>query len=201
MRELVIATRNKGKIHELMSLLSSIDVQLIDLAEAGVDVEASETGKTFEENALLKAREYARASGRSVLADDSGLEVDALDGAPGVNSARYGGTGLTDAERVEYLLHQMSKIPGWCRQARFRTVLAIVHFERPEYPEVICGEVNGAITHHPLGTNGFGYDPVFWLPWRASTMAELSEQEKGEISHRGAAARAAIPVLRRSMGQ
>ena len=200
MRELVIATRNKGKIHELMSLLSGIDVKLIDLAEADIDIEVPETGKTFEENALLKAREYARAARRSVLADDSGLEVDALGGAPGVNSARYGGTGMTDAERVQYLLHQMRHTPGWCRQARFRSVLAIVHFERPEYPEVICGEVNGAITHHPLGSNGFGYDPVFWLPWRACTMAELSEQEKGEISHRGTAVRAAIPVLRRSMG-
>lgn len=200
MKELVIATRNKGKIHELMGLLSGIDVQLIDLADTGINIEVPETGETFEENALLKAREYARASGRSVLADDSGLEVNALGGAPGVNSARYGGIGMTDEERVDYLLHQMSRIPGWSRQARFRTVLAIVHFETPEYPEVICGEVNGAITHHPLGTNGFGYDPVFWLPSRACTMAELSEQEKGEISHRGAAARAAMPVLKRSMG-
>ncbi len=168
---------------------------VVGLDDLGIELEVEETGTTFKENSVLKARAYAEASGVLTLADDSGLVVDALDGAPGVNSARYGGAGLDDEGRVQLLLENMLGVPGWKRTARFVAVLALVGRELQEMPEAHEGLVTsegvleGAIIHQPIGANGFGYDPVFWLVSRAKTTAQLTGPEKAAISHRGTALR------------
>ena len=144
---------------------------------------------------MLKARAYAEASGELTLADDSGLEVKALDGEPGVKSARYGGEGLDDEGRVQLLLKNMESVRGWNRQARFVAVLALVGDKVPGGESTTEGVVDGAIIHEPVGENGFGYDPVFWLASHAKTTAQLSGEEKDEVSHRGNALRQLLPVL------
>ncbi len=197
MQTLLIATRNTGKLREFQRLFDGLPYELADLAAAGVRAEISETGRTYEENARLKASGYAAASGLLTLADDSGLEVDALGGEPGVMSARYGGPGLSDADRVRLLLERMKDVPGWTRQARFRAVLALAGPGVPGGIVTTEGTVVGAIAHEPIGTGGFGYDPVFWLKGLAKTMAELSPDQKDAISHRGQAARNMAVVLRR----
>ena len=194
---LVIATRNLGKLSEFRRLFASLDGDIVGLDEVGIADEVEETGETFEENARIKAVEYARMSGELVLADDSGLEVDALGGEPGVRSARYGGEGLSDDERVQLLLEKMKDVPRRRRAARFRAVLAIARPGAGPKPVIVEGVLEGVITDQPLGGNGFGYDPVFWLPERGKTTAQLSPEEKDAISHRGRAARLALPVLRR----
>ena len=193
---LVIATRNPGKLREFRRLFESLDGDIVGLNEVGTVDEVEETGETFEENARIKAVEYARMSGELVLADDSGLEVDALDGEPGVRSARYGGEGLSDDDRVQLLLKRMKGVPRRRRAARFRAVLAIAGPRTGLEPVIVEGVLEGEVACQPLGSNGFGYDPVFWLPERAMTTAQLSPEEKDAISHRGSAARLALPVLR-----
>jgi XTP/dITP diphosphohydrolase len=195
-RTLLLATRNPGKVRELARLLAGTPYALASLAEAGIATEVQETGRTFEENARLKASGYSAASGLLTLADDSGLEVDALDGQPGVLSARYGGPGLSDGDRVRALLERMKTVPGWKRQARFRAVLALAGPGVAGDVTVTHGVIEGAIAHEPIGANGFGYDPVFWLKDRAKTLAELSGDEKDAISHRGQAARKMADALR-----
>jgi len=194
---LVIATRNTGKLREFRRLFASLDSDVVGLDEAGVAGEMEETGETFEENARIKAAGYARMSGGLVLADDSGLEVDALGGEPGVWSGRYGGEEVSDDERARLLLEKMRGVPRWRRAARFRAVLAIAGSGVGTEPVIVEGMLEGAIADRPLGSNGFGYDPVFWLPERAKTVAQLSPEEKDAVSHRGRAARLALPVLRR----
>jgi len=158
-------------------------------AEEGINLDVEETGTTFEQNAVLKAKAFAKASNLIALADDSGLEVDALDGAPGVLSARYAGPDATDTERNRYLLSRLADIPWEKRQARFRCVIAIAF---PNGEMVMCkGECPGIIAFEPKGENGFGYDPIFYLPESDKTMAELDMVRKNEISHRGKAARQA----------
>jgi XTP/dITP diphosphohydrolase len=195
--KLLVATRNNGKMREFKRLLAHLDVELIGLDEAGVSEEVEETGGTFEANARLKAEAYARLSGMLTLADDSGLEVDALEGRPGVMSARYGGPGLTDEQRVGKLLDEMKSVKGWDRKARFKAVVALAGEGVPGGVVAEVGVVEGAIAHQLIGANGFGYDPVFWLAWRAKTTAELTGEEKDAISHRGAALRKMLPHIER----
>lgn len=196
-KKLLVATRNSGKVREFARLLSDIDFDVVGLDDLGIDLEVEETGSTFEENALLKARAYAEASGELTLADDSGLEVKALDGDPGVKSARYGGEGLDDEGRVQLLLKNLESVRGWNRQARFVAVLALVGDQVPGGESTTEGVVDGAIIHEPVGENGFGYDPVFWLASHAKTTAQLSGEEKDEVSHRGNALRQLLPVLQK----
>jgi XTP/dITP diphosphohydrolase len=192
---LVIATRNPGKAREFQQLLQDLPFRVMSLDDVGVDIEVEETGGTFAENASLKAEQYHAASGQLTLADDSGIEVDALDGAPGVYSARYFRPGQTDEEGRNHLLAQLVDVPGWKRQARYRAVIAIVGSQNRSGPQLFVGSCEGAIAHGPIGGGGFGYDPIFWLAAERRTMAELSAQEKDAISHRGIAARKAAQYL------
>ena len=191
---LLVATHNAGKLAELRNLLRDAPYALTSLADVGIDADVDETGATLEENAALKATTYARLSGLLTLADDSGLEVDALGGAPGVHSARYAGAGASDADRIAKLLANLaSHKPPWT--VRFRCVIAIAR--RTGAPELHAGACEGVIIGAPRGENGFGYDPVFLLPEFGKTMAELSDAEKNRASHRGRAARKAARALAR----
>lgn len=193
MSKLLIATRNAGKLAEYRSLLAGVPFELTYLPEVGITGEIEETGNTFQENAVLKARIYAQASGLLTLADDSGLEVAALGGEPGVRSARYSGPGATDARNIELLLLRLATVPQGQRQARFRCVIAIA--EPHGAVHVAEGECKGEIAFAPRGSHGFGYDPVFYLPELGQMMAELPPEVKNQISHRAAAAREARKIL------
>ena len=192
---LLIATHNSGKLIELASLLGDVPFDLVSLADLNIDHQVDETGETFEQNAVLKAETYARLSGLPTLADDSGLEVDALDGEPGVRSSRYTGDNATDADRIAFLLRKLDNILEGDRTAGFRCIIAVVWPSEP--PELYAGECAGRIGHEARGEKGFGYDPVFLLRGRDKTMAELTLEEKNEVSHRSAAARKAAVALRR----
>ncbi len=189
-RRVIVASTNHGKLAEIRSALDFEGWEFVTAAELGREpLEVEETGETFAENALLKARAYADAFEMPALADDSGLEVDALDGAPGVRSARYSGEGATDARNNEKLLAALAGVHGVERTARFRSVIALVE---PDGTAITAeGACEGTIGFEPEGSGGFGYDPLF-LPHATpgSTMAELSLAEKNAISHRGAALRA-----------
>jgi XTP/dITP diphosphohydrolase len=193
--KLFLATNNRGKARELKILLRELPLKLILPGELGISAGVEETGSSFEENASLKATALAKESGLLALADDSGLEVEALGGEPGVLSARYAGEGASDKERVEYLLKKLEGVPEEKRQARFRCVIAIAE---PEGEVKLCsGECHGLITSEPEGERGFGYDPVFYFAELGKTMAELPLEVKNKVSHRGAAAREAVKYLRR----
>ena len=193
MKELLIATRNMGKLRELRELLGDADYRLLSLDDVGIDREVEETGETFGENAALKAETYGALSGMTTLADDSGLEVDALGGEPGVRSARYAGPDATDAERVEFLLSNLRGISPDTWTARFRCVIAIVAPGRPT--SLHSGSCEGRIVAEPRGDNGFGYDPVFYFSDIGMTMAELPTERKNMVSHRAAAIRSAAAEL------
>lgn len=197
--KLLVATNNRGKVREYAELLDGLAVRLTFPAREGLSLEVEETGETFAENAILKARVYAEASGLLTLADDSGLEVDALDGAPGVRSARYAGPGASDEDRYRLLLRRLAGVPAEGRTARFRCVVALATPEGEVQTAEGCCE--GVIGFEPRGTHGFGYDPVFYMPDRGQTMAELLPEVKNRVSHRARAARAAMPILRRLLGQ
>jgi XTP/dITP diphosphohydrolase len=193
--KLLIATRNRGKKREYARLLQGLEVELIALDDLGVTKTIKEDGASYTENALLKARGYAAATGLLTLADDSGLEVDALDGAPGVLTARYAGEGATDEQRYLLLLEQLKDVPHEHRTARFRCVIALAWPDgRVEITEGVC---EGRITREPRGEHGFGYDPVFYVPEYGCTMAELPPEIKNRISHRARAAAAASEILSR----
>ena len=182
----VLASHNKKKMKEMREILAQLGVEVISQAEAGVDIEPEETGTTFEENARIKARAIMEATGLPAIADDSGLVVDALDGAPGVYSARYGGDGLDDDGRWKLLLKNMEGKED--RACRFVCVICCA---LPDGAEVMSrGTVEGQVAFGPEGDGGFGYDPVFYLPDRGCTMACLPAEEKNAISHRGNALRA-----------
>ena len=190
---LLVATRNLGKAREYSQLLRDIPFEVVTLEQVGVDEEVEETGSTFEENARLKADAYASLSGLLTLADDSGLEVDALGGEPGVRSARYAGPEATDRDRVDLLLSILKDVKWGDRTGRFRCVIAIA---RPSGEvKTVTGKVEGFIQDAPKGDDGFGYDPVFYVPHLGKTIAELSTDEKNGISHRGQAARKALALL------
>ena len=197
MPRLLLATSNPGKVAEFRRLLDGCGWEIVTPAEVGLSLDVEETGQTYAENATLKAVEYAEASGLVALADDSGLEVDALGGRPGPLSARYAGPDLTDQERVQALLEELAGVPDKERTARFRCLIAIA--KPAGKVELVEGTVEGQITHEPRGENGFGYDPVFLLPERGMTTAELPSDEKHAISHRGAAAREARTVLEKML--
>ena len=190
---LLLATNNAQKVRELRLLLGHLPLQLLTPADLGLSLDVVEDGATFEANALRKARAFADASGLTVLADDSGIEVDALGGRPGVQSARYGGPGLEDEDRVALLLRELADVPDGERTARFRAVLAVAASDGTE--RVAEGSCEGTVARAPDGANGFGYDPIFFVPALGVTMARLSDEEKGAISHRGNAARKIAPVL------
>ncbi|MBN1192409.1 MAG: XTP/dITP diphosphatase [Coriobacteriia bacterium] len=193
--KLLIASANKGKVAEYRALLDGVDCELLSLADAGLDGDIEETGTTYEENARLKAVACAQRSGLLTLADDSGLEVDALWGEPGIRSARYAGEKATDSERVAHLLAKLKDVPDEQRGARFVCVIAIA---TPEGEVTYCnGECRGSIVTEPRGAKGFGYDPSFLVPEFGVTMAELPPEVKNRISHRGRAAAVAREVLRR----
>jgi XTP/dITP diphosphohydrolase len=199
MRTIVLATTNAGKVREFGQLLaaSGLPLNVIGLREAGLDA-PPETGATFAENALLKARHAATASGYLALADDSGLEVDGLGGAPGIRSARYAGEGAGDEANRQRLIAAIAGLPEAERVGRFRCAIAIA---RPDgTAEVAEGSCKGLAITTPRGANGFGYDPLFLLPDRGLTMAELAPEEKNAISHRARAVARALPLLRRMLG-
>lgn len=195
---LLIATHNHGKLIEYQEMLTTLPFDLVTLDDIGIPDDVEENGKTFAENARAKALEYARRSGLLTLADDSGLEVDALGGEPGVHSKRYAGENKSDPERIAFLLDKLRGITREKRAARFRCAIAIAT-PRGELHE--CdGSCEGLIEFTPRGTNGFGYDPIFLFPERDQTMAELSSAEKNEISHRARATKQARPILARLVG-
>ena len=182
MRKLLIATRNPGKAREIATVLSDLPFEFVSLLDYPDAPEIEETGATFTENAVLKARAYAACTGELTLADDSGLEVDALGGAPGVLSSRFA---PTDPERIAKLIDLMKEIPDDGRSARFRCAIAVAW---PDGRVETCeGSLEGVIAREPRGTNGFGYDPVLYLPELGKHVAELSPSEKNAISHRGKA--------------
>ena len=181
--KVVLASKNAHKLQELQDILSAQGVEVILESAAGVDVEVKETGTTFEENSLLKARAVMEASGLPAIADDSGLMVDALNGAPGVYSARYGGPGLDDAGRYRLLLENMRGVLD--RKCRFVSAITLC---MPSGDIVTArGECPGTIAFAPMGEGGFGYDPVFFIPGLKKTFAQLTPEEKNAISHRGKA--------------
>ncbi len=183
--EIVLATRNAGKIREIRSILAGLDLALRNLAEFPAFPEPAEEGATFAENALAKAKAAHRATGLPALADDSGIEVDALDGAPGVRSARYGGPDATDADRWARLLEALRGVPAERRGARFRCVAVLYPAPGARRRGLVTeGFLYGRIAESPRGENGFGYDPVFLVPERGVTVAEMSATEKNAISHR-----------------
>jgi XTP/dITP diphosphohydrolase len=193
----LIATRNPGKARELAALLEDEPVQIVSLADFPSVPETVEDGETMAANAAKKAQEGSLATGLLTVADDSGLEVDALDGAPGVRSSRFLGRGSTEEERNTEILRRMREVPDERRTCRFRCAVAVARDGRIE--GATEGTCEGRIAHVPRGNHGFGYDPIFYLPDRGCTMAELEPQEKNEISHRGRALREAASILRRQL--
>ena len=193
MPKLLLATSNPGKIREYRSLLNDLGYQITTLAEAGITKVVTESGNNYEQNARLKAITYTKLSQLTALADDSGLEVDALNGEPGVKSARFAGEAATDAERVNLLLAKLNGVPWEQRRAHFKCVIVIA---TPQGQSEICyGECRGMIALEAKGENGFGYDPIFFLPKIGKTMAELPLATKNKISHRARASQKARQVL------
>jgi len=196
---LVLATRNKGKVKELQELLAGAGVEVVSLADFPDVPEVVEDGDTFQANAVKKAREVAEAVGELTLSDDSGLEVDCLDGAPGVISARFAGAQHDDEANNRKLLELMSGVPWEKRTGRFRCVVAIA--VPGGKTETVEGTCEGIITSEPRGTQGFGYDPLFFVPEYKRTFAELNAAEKNLISHRGKALQKALTVLKRTIAR
>jgi XTP/dITP diphosphohydrolase len=192
-RKVVLATLNPGKARELAQLLGDLPLELVSLADVPGAALPEETGTTYLENALLKARATTRLTGCAALGDDSGLEVDALGGGPGLHSARFGGPGLDDAGRTALLLARLLDVPAGRRGARFRCVMALVDEAGRE--RAVEGLVEGEIAGAPRGSHGFGYDPVFFYPPLGRTFGELTDAEKEGVSHRARAARAARALL------
>ena len=196
---LLIATRNEGKLREYQQLLADLPIPLTYLIQEGIAYDVEESGLTFIENAVHKAHEYARLSGLLTLADDSGLEVDALLGEPGIHSARYAGPGATDQDRYRLLLERLEGVPREQRSARFRCAIAVAQPGGETYTsEGVC---EGVIAFAPRGEHGFGYDPVFLLPEQGKTMAELPPEVKNVISHRARAAQTIAPILEEMVGR
>ncbi len=193
--QLVVATKNAGKVRELRALLADLEVEL---TAADTMPEVDETGSTFAENAELKARAAAEWSGQWAIADDSGLEVDALDGRPGVHSNRFAGPNTTEVERNHALLKLLEGVPAEGRTARYRAVIAIAAPDGRVW--LSEGSCEGLIVDEPRGDGGFGYDPHFYVPEYGCTMAELDPAVKNRISHRGRALQEARPLLERLVG-
>ena len=197
MPKLLLATSNPGKIREYHFLMDGLGYQMTTLAEEGITRVVTESGNNYEENARLKAITYAKLSQLIALADDSGLEVDALNGEPGIQSARFAGETATDAEKVSLLLARLNDVPWEQRTARFKCVIAIA--TPGGHSELCYGECQGMIAIEAKGKNGFGYDPIFLLSETGKTMAELPLEIKNQISHRARASQQARHVLQRHL--
>lgn len=194
MKKLVLASANKAKLNELSALLKNLDYQIYSQAELGVP-EIPETGTTFVENAIIKARNAAQITGFAALADDSGIEVDALDGAPGVYSARFSGDDATDQKNNALLVKKLRDVATAERTAKYRAVIVYMHHAADPSPIICEGSWSGLIQLAPQGSGGFGYDPYFFLPDKGCTSAELSAEEKNNWSHRGQALRLLVNRL------
>ena len=197
---LVLASDNKGKLREINQLLHGLHIEAIPQTEFNVpDVE--ETGLTFVENAIIKARNAAEHSGLPALADDSGIEVDALNGEPGIYSARYAGKGASDEANLNKLLQALTEVPDEERSARFQCVMVYMAHAKDPTPLICQGTWEGRILYAPRGENGFGYDPVFYVPTHECSAAELASDIKNQLSHRGQALRKFLGLLQQEMGQ
>ena len=195
MQKVVLATGNPGKVRELASLLADFGLDIVAQTELGVD-SAEETGLTFIENAILKARHAAHITGLPAIADDSGLAVDALGGAPGIYSARYAGVDASDQQNLDKLLLTLTDVPDEQRRASFHCVLVYLRHAEDPTPIVCHGSWQGVLTHEAAGSGGFGYDPIFFVPELGKTTAELTREEKNAQSHRGQALRLLLDALR-----
>ena len=186
--KVVLASKNKHKLEEISKITEKFGIELVLQSELGVDIDVEETGSTFEENSLLKAEAVMKATGLPALADDSGIAVDALNGEPGIYSARYGfDESLDDWGRLLLLLKNTEHVPDGQRQAQF---VCVISFVTPEGTVIQArGEIHGELTREPAGENGFGYDPIFYYPPLGKTTAELSPEEKNQVSHRANALR------------
>lgn len=184
--KVVLASKNKHKLVEISQITEKFDIQLVLESDLGVDIDVEETGSTFEENSFLKANAVMQATGLPALADDSGIAVDALNGEPGIYSARYGfDESLDDAGRVQLLLKNMKDVPDDKRQAKFVCVITLVTLDGKSIQA--RGEVHGFVTHAPAGEGGFGYDPIFYYPPFGKTLAQVPQEEKNRVSHRAEA--------------
>ena len=193
--KVVLASKNKHKLEEISKITEKFDMELVLESELGVDIEVEETGTTFEENSFIKANAVMQATGLPALADDSGIAVDALNGEPGIYSARYGfDESLDDWGRLQLLLKNMEHVPDDKRQAKFVCVITLV---TPDGQTIQArGEVHGMLLRAPAGENGFGYDPIFYYPPFGKTLAEASAEEKNQVSHRANALRAFYQKLK-----
>lgn len=190
-----LATANRGKLVELQALLAPMAIEVVPQSRF-TSIAAEETGLSFVENAILKARHAAHASGLPAIADDSGLEVDALQGAPGIYSARYAGVGATDQQNLDRLLFELRDVPPVRRTARYRCALAFMRWHLDPSPLICQAHWEGMLIDSPRGAGGFGYDPIFLLPQLNLTAAELAADQKNRLSHRGQALRALVENLR-----
>lgn len=195
MTKIIFATGNAGKMREIRDIMADLDVELLSMKEAGIKLDIVEDGKTFEENALIKARAICKLAGEMVLADDSGLEIDYLNKEPGIYSARYMGEDTSYHIKNKSLIDRLEGVPDEKRTARFVCAIAAVFPDGKEL--VVRGTVEGIIGYEEKGENGFGYDPIFYLPERGCTTAELPPEEKNSISHRGNALRLMKELLER----
>ena len=197
MKTLIFATGNKDKVREVKEMLEGLDVRVLSLKEAGLDPEIVEDGETFRENSLIKARTVYALCGEAVLADDSGLEIDAFDGAPGVYSSRYMGEDTPYTVKCGAILERLKDVPDEGRGADFRCAISFICPDGKGGCTEYCeeGAVYGRIAYAPAGNNGFGYDPIFYLPELGKTTSELSDEDKNALSHRGRALRAVKPQI------
>jgi XTP/dITP diphosphohydrolase len=193
-KRIVLASNNAGKVREFNQLLADCEFEVIPQCEFSL-VEIEETGLTFVENALLKARNAAEHTGLAAVADDSGLEVDALQGAPGIYSARYAGAGASDLDNLETLLEALKNVPDEKRSARFQCLMVYMRHAKDPTPRIFQGTWEGRILNEPRGDNGFGYDPVFYVPGQRCSSAQLSPKVKNRLSHRGQALRLLVNSL------
>ena len=197
MKDIVLASSNKGKVREINQLLAGLDMVVRPQGEFNV-VDAEETGLTFVENAILKARNAAQHTGLPAIADDSGLEVDALAGAPGIYSARFAGEGASDQENLEKLLDALQDTPEENRTARFQCLMVYMRHADDPTPLICQGSWEGRILTAARGSNGFGYDPVFYVPTHNCASAELPAETKNQLSHRGQALRKLVAALQQT---
>lgn len=193
--QIVLASHNPGKLREMGGILSELKLEVLSQAAFSVP-EAAETGLSFAENAIIKARNAARHTGLPAIADDSGLEVEALDGQPGIYSARYAGPGASDQENLEKLLTNLKEVPESQCRARYQCVMVYMRHWQDPTPCICQGTWEGRIISIPQGSSGFGYDPVFYLPEQRCTAAQLPPEEKNRLSHRGQALRTLLDILR-----
>ena len=194
MTKIVLASNNPGKVREIGQILAGLELEVLPQSAFSIE-EVEETGLSFVENAILKARHAAAQSGLAAIADDSGLEVDALKGAPGIYSARYAGQGATDAENLQKLLSELEQVPESERTARFQCLMVFMRHAADPTPLICQGTWEGRITFEPRGESGFGYDPVFFVPSHNCTSAELAPEVKNQLSHRGQALRLLVAAL------